>query len=51
MELPPEVVALLDEIVATPTDEGRIVLEQANMFTPDTGLHDGDPDEQPDQTP
>lgn len=51
MELPPDVILLLDEMIKTPTDEGRIVLEQANMATPDSGLHEGDPVEQPDQTP
>lgn len=51
MRFPPEVVAILDEMIATPTDEGRVVLEQANLPTPNAGLHEGDPEEQPDQRP
>ena len=51
MEQDPKTVEDLQRIVGAITDEERRALEE-NMIRPyDSGLHDGDPLDQPDQSP
>lgn len=49
MQQEPEVVEVLQGIVASVDDDERRALEDAAIKPYDSGLHEGDPDEQPDQ--
>lgn len=49
MEQEPGVVETLQQIVAVATDEERRILETQHLAPYDSGLHDEDPDEQPEQ--